>query len=299
MAQVIASEGFASFQDYYQNGQLSHFEQKHRRGGSFQVGMMMLDQDPSEFVDPPIDEFSVTAVIKSECRAELDFGDGWNTQQTYGHGFVGPHPPLRDCSFRISDKHYLIVAAVPTSIFIEQFDRIGIQNDPFDPVYGKLDHAPKQLNLLMSMWTAMESGGPANHLLVDGLFTALLGTMLQGDEQQLFASAPDIENRQLSGVIDYIEAHFDTPLLTSELAAIAAMSVAQFGRSFKAATGYSPHQYVTIRRVEHAKRMLCTGELTITQIAYCCGFSSAAHFATVFGRFVGATPSVYRTACCA
>lgn len=295
-AQVITSESFASFQAYYQDGQLSHFEQEHRRGGSFQVGMMLLEQDASEFVDPPIDEFAITAILTDTCSAEIDFGNGWTSQKTYCQGFVGPQPPLRDCGFRIFDDHRLLVAAVPTGILMEQFDRVGIRHDPFDPVYGEFDHSPTQLFLLNAMWSAMEFGGPANNLLVDGLFAALLGLMLQGNERRVFISGPDIESRQMAKVIDYIEAHYDTPLLTSELAAIAAMSVAQFGRSFKAATGCSPHQYVTTRRIEHAKAMLRSGQLTITQIAYSCGFSSAAHFATVFGRYVGTTPSVYRVA---
>jgi AraC family transcriptional regulator len=295
-AQVVSSNGFASFADYYQNGPLAHFQQEHRRGGSFQVSMLMVDQEPSEFFDPAMGEISIVGLLTPNCRAELDFGNGWTPRGTFGVDFVRPQPSLQECGFRIADSHRILAAYAPAAFLSEQFDRAGILSDPFAPLYGHLAHSPIQMYFLKAMWAAMEAGGHANNLLIDGLYTALLGHMMGGLEQHSFVVAPDVDNRQLAKVIDYIEAHFDTPLLTSELAAIAVMSIAQFGRAFKAATGYSPHHYVTLRRVEHAKHMLRANDLTITQIAYCCGFSSAAHFATVFGRHAGAPPSVYRAA---
>lgn len=293
---VISSEGFGSFAEYYQNGQLAHAPQEHRRGGSFKVGMFIVEQDPAEFTDPALDEIAITGVLSGDCRSAVDFGNGWTDTFIAMVDHVGLQPAHQDCSFRLTNPHKLIVASAKSQTVMEQYDRAGIRHDPFEPLYGNFAHSPKPMHLLKEMWNAMELGGPANNLLVDGLFTTLLSYMLNVDDHCAFLSTPHIDNHQLAKVIDYIEAHFDTPLLTSELAAIAAMSVAQFGRSFKAATGYSPHNYVTIRRIEHAKRMLRLGELTITQIAYCCGFSSAAHFATVFGRYVGATPSAYRAA---
>ena len=294
---VTTSAGFASFSDYYRDGQLSHFPQEHRQGGSFAIKMMRVDQAAAEFVDPGFDEFAVVGLLSENCRAELDFGDGWSGRQTVGVDFVGPQPANQDCGFRISDPHSLLVAFATGSFVRSQLERIGIYADPFRSLYSRLDHGPILMSYLKAMWKALETGGPANHLLVDGYYVAMLGQMLQDKtDQRAFAVVPDMANPQLARVIDFIEAHFEVPLLTSELAGIAAMSTAQFGRSFKSATGYSPHHYVTIRRVEHAKQMLRLGELTITQIGYCCGFSSAAHFATTFRQHVGLTPSGYRIA---
>jgi AraC-like DNA-binding protein len=294
---VRSSADFQSCVDYYQRGQLSHFPQEHRTGGSFGIQMMQVDQDAAEFFDPPFSDFGITGIVSKSVRAEIDFGNGWTQSQTFHGGFVGPQPVNQECGFRIRDAHSLIVAAASGQIVAQQLERIGITSDPFRSIYGNFDHSPAMMSLLKAMWAAMETGGPANNLLVDGYYIALLGQMLQDQtDRTAFALVPDLANPQLRRVIDYIEAHFDAPLLTSELAGIAAMSTAQFGRSFKAATGYSPHHYVTVRRVDHAKRMLRQGELTITQIAYCCGFSSAAHFATTFRQHVGIAPSNYRLA---
>lgn len=109
-AQVIASQDFTSFADYYRNGQLSHFKQEHRHGGSFQVSMLIVDQTRSEFVDPAIDEISITGLLTPDCRGEMDFGDGWSRQKTHGVGFVGLQPARQECSFRLADDHTLLVA---------------------------------------------------------------------------------------------------------------------------------------------------------------------------------------------
>jgi AraC family transcriptional regulator len=293
---ITAPAEFASFTDYYQ-GTLSHFPQEHRTGGSFEINMMQVEQDAVELIDPPIDQFTIVGLMSQTARVEFDAGDGWRPKHQLHKSFFGAQPANQTYGIRMYDPVRIMVAFAPAAIVRTQLERIGIYTDPFLRAYTDFSHKPASMNLFQAMWAAMDAGGPANNLLVDGCYIAILGHMMQEDaDLRAFAVVPDLAKPQLIRVIDYIEAHFDVPLLTSELAAIAAMSTAQFGRSFKAATGFSPHHYVTIRRIEHAKRMLRNGTLAITQIAFCCGFSSAAHFATTFQQHMGQPPSAYRTA---
>ena len=297
MAQVASSSSFASFSEYYQNGQLSHFPQEHRTGGSFGLQMLKVDQEADEFTDPPIDQVSIVGIRTTSARAELDFGDGWTSETTVYPGFVGPQPANQACGFRIRDASHLTAVFAPAKLVGRHLDEVGIAGDPFRSAYATLSHAPHVMQKMEAIWLALEEGGPANNLLVDGLFLALLGQMLvEQTDRRAFAAVPELGTPQLDRVVDYIEAHFDAPLLSAELAGIAGMSLAQFGRSFKAATGATPHAYVTLRRIEHAKRFLHGRDLTLTQIAFCCGFSSAAHFSSVFRRVTGNTPSAYRHA---
>jgi AraC family transcriptional regulator len=293
---VTAPASFANFTDYYQES-LAHFPQEHRAGGSFEINMMQVEQDAVELIDPPIDQFAVVGLMSHTARVEFDAGDGWRPKHQLHKSFFGAQPANQTYGIRMYDPVRIMVAFAPAAIVLNQLERIGIYSDPFLRAYTDFSHKPALLGLFHAMWVAMDAGGPANNLLVDGCYIAILGQMLQDDaDLRAFALVPDLAKPQLTRVIDYIEAHFDVPLLTSELAAIAAMSVAQFGRSFKAATGFSPHHYVTVRRIEHAKRMLRQRTLAITQIAFCCGFSSAAHFATTFQQHLGQSPSAYRTA---
>ncbi len=293
---VTTPAGFASFTDYYQE-KLAHFPQEHRSGGSFEVNMMQVEQEATELIDPPIDQFTIVGLMSQTARVEFDAGDGWRPKHQLHKSFFGAQPANQTYGIRMYDPVRIMVAFAPATIVSTQLERVGIYADPFLRAYTDFSHKPALMTLFQMMWAAMDAGGPANNLLVDGCYVALLGQMLQ-DEADLraFAVVPNLARPQLARVIDYIEAHFDVPLLTSELAAIAVMPTAQFGRSFKAATGYSPHHYVTVRRIEHAKRMLRQGDLTITQIAFCCGFSNAAHFTTTFHQHLGQPPSSYRIA---
>ena len=283
-----------SFAEYYQ-GELAHFPQEHRNGGSFEIEMFIVDQLATELLDPPIDQFSILGILTESATAELDAGDGWGRKLKCSKDFFGAQPANQTYGVRMYDPVRLIVAVAPAAMVRVQLERIGIYADPFVSSYTDYHHDTGLMSLMQAMWRALETGGPANNLFVDGCYVAMLGKMLKNQvDQHAFAVVPDLIRPQLARVIDYIEAHFDAPLLTSELAAIAAMSTAQFGRSFKSATGFSPHQYVTIRRIERAKRMLRQETLTITQVAFSCGFSSAAHFSTTFQQHTGSQPSAYR-----
>lgn len=78
------------------------------------------------------------------------------------------------------------------------------------------------------------------------------------------------------------------------LARSAHVSEAHFSRSFKAAFGETPHQYLLSRRMERAKALLRTGDLSVTDVCVAVGFSSLGSFSTQFHRFVGESPTAYR-----
>jgi len=51
---------------------------------------------------------------------------------------------------------------------------------------------------------------------------------------------------------------------------------------------------VVRQRIARARAFLATEELSISQISEMVGFRTPSHFATVFHRIVGVTPSAYR-----
>lgn len=259
------------------------------------MGMIEIEQDGHEFSDPPIAELSIVGLVEASGRGELDFGDGWTRPIKIQSGVFGPQPMNQRCNFRIEAGHKLLCAFVPAHHVIAQLTKIGVSHDPFRSLYARFSSDPGGLAHLRGMWNAMKIGGPANSLLIDAHLIALLGLMMiDAQDVQRFLSAPVLDNIKLARVIDYIETHFGAPLLITDLAAIAVMSAVHFGRSFKGATGYSPFQYLIRRRLEHSCRMLRSSGLTITEIAYACGFANPAHFSTVFSKAIGRSPSSYR-----
>jgi AraC-like DNA-binding protein len=100
--------------------------------------------------------------------------------------------------------------------------------------------------------------------------------------------------RHLLRVRDLIDRAYAEPLDISALARSASVSTAYFSRSFKAAFGETPHQYLMSRRMERAKALLRSGDVAVTDVCLAVGFTSLGSFSTQFRRFVGDSPSAYR-----
>ncbi|MGD0443876.1 MAG: AraC family transcriptional regulator [Edaphobacter sp.] len=98
----------------------------------------------------------------------------------------------------------------------------------------------------------------------------------------------------LRRVKEHMEEHLQNNLSLDELARKTHYSRGHFLRMFRAATGKTPHQYLTERRIERAKRILQEEEISLIDIAARCGFSSQSHMTRVFREQFGVTPSAFR-----
>lgn len=101
---------------------------------------------------------------------------------------------------------------------------------------------------------------------------------------------------RLRRVEQYVADHFDRCISLSELANVAGLSRMHFAAQFRAATGYRPREYLLYHRTEHAKTLLATTERPLAEIALAVGFSTQAHFSTVFKRISGESPARWRLA---
>jgi AraC family transcriptional regulator len=63
---------------------------------------------------------------------------------------------------------------------------------------------------------------------------------------------------------------------------------------FRKSTGESPHQFVLRHRIERGKEMLREQEARVLDVAIACGFKTQQHFARVFRRICGISPTEYR-----
>jgi AraC family transcriptional regulator len=99
---------------------------------------------------------------------------------------------------------------------------------------------------------------------------------------------------KLKQVTEFMHANLSDGISLTEIANSVQMGPCHFARAFKVSTGLSPHQYVLRRRIEAALKKLKEPHVEFADLAYDLGFSSQAHFSTVFHKLVGVTPSSYR-----
>ena len=95
---------------------------------------------------------------------------------------------------------------------------------------------------------------------------------------------------------DLIDRAFAEPLDLDTMALEAGYSRFHFARSFAAAYGETPRSYLTRRRIERAKTLLRTANLSVTEICFLVGFGSVGSFSSRFRELVGQSPSAYRAA---
>ena len=98
----------------------------------------------------------------------------------------------------------------------------------------------------------------------------------------------------LRGSKDLMDSTYAEPLDLDALARAAGYSRYHFLRVFRAAYGETPGRYLTRRRIERAKDLLRSANLTVTEICHLVGFSSLGSFSARFTELVGRTPSAYR-----
>jgi AraC-like DNA-binding protein len=93
---------------------------------------------------------------------------------------------------------------------------------------------------------------------------------------------------------DLMDARYAEPLDLAAMAAEAGFSRYHFAREFRTAFGETPGGYLSRRRVERAKDLLASANLTVTEICMVVGFSSLGSFSRRFTELVGCPPSAYR-----
>jgi len=101
-------------------------------------------------------------------------------------------------------------------------------------------------------------------------------------------------DNSISTAQDWLHENFHRPFPLDAPARRAGMSLRNFVRRFKQATGDSPLTYLQKLRVAAAKRLLENNHRTIQEISDAVGYQDVAFFRALFQRYTGSSPSAYR-----
>jgi AraC family transcriptional activator FtrA len=119
----------------------------------------------------------------------------------------------------------------------------------------------------------------------------------EGDQRQyVVAPAPVPTSGSLAGLLDWAGERLGQDLSLSVLARHAHLSPRTLDRRFREQLGVSPGRWLLGRRIDAARELLETTDLTTDAIATRVGLSSATNFRRRFHDAVGTTPTAYRRA---
>ncbi|WP_284314500.1 helix-turn-helix domain-containing protein [Labrys miyagiensis] len=102
--------------------------------------------------------------------------------------------------------------------------------------------------------------------------------------------------RNLNLVIEFIDKNLSKSLSLEDIASVCDLSSSHFTRLFRSSTSLTPHQYLLRRRIDTAQRLLIESGMSISEIAFECGFADQVHFTQTFRRFTGKAPGAFRKA---
>lgn len=151
--------------------------------------------------------------------------------------------------------------------------------------------------LLVEMSADLEDGSPIGQIYGETLASALAVYLLNRYAvrcQTPTAYKGGLPGYRLKRVLDYIADNLAEDLSLSQLATVAGMSPHYFSELFKQSMGRAPHSYVLLQRIKRAKQQLRDPERSVIQAGLEAGFQSPSHFARVFRKLVGASPSRFR-----
>ena len=169
-------------------------------------------------------------------------------------------------------------------------DRIEIVNR-----FGVCD--PQVQYIGFALLAELEAGSRAGRLYSESLGIALAVRLLEKySVSKPFISqySGGIPQHKLRLVTEYIRDNLDRKLTLAEISGIVGMNPYHLIRTFKQATGVTPHQYLRRSRIERAQILLTKSNLPIVGISQQVGFKDQSHFTKVFRKLTGVTPKTYR-----
>ena len=166
--------------------------------------------------------------------------------------------------------------------------------DEIERVSGNVIQLPEP-NVLHESIGEMLSCMRDDRRMNEGQTSALIYSMLMKLlENSGGSGAGGSGNPMVDRAINYIQTHLTDKLTVEEIASSTGYSPSYFSHMFSEETGLSPYQFVLKSRLDHAQQLLKTTRLTVQEIAFQCGFNSAANFCYTFKRMLGVSAHEYR-----
>ena len=159
------------------------------------------------------------------------------------------------------------------------------QSDPF--IYGTA----------LALKQELETNYGGCRLYAESLFNSLCAHLVQRYsmiEPHIKEYQDGLAPYKLKRVIELIGDRIGEDVTIEQMANCIDLSSAHFARKFKRSMGLTPHQYVVKQRIERVKQLLKEQKLSLSAIAFECGFTHQSHMGRIFKEQVGTTPKRYR-----
>lgn len=243
-----------------------------------------------EFRLPPGGELTLVLVISGSYRIESRAAGRWRGA-AYRPGSLGVTAPGRGVRLRWRAERPQAMESLHVRLSAGLIDQTlsayGVTPASLPDALTMDDDYVRATSGALAR--ALQEGAPP--LYADSLAHGLAAHLVHRSTHR---QAPPTGGLDATRVVDYMRAHLGDDLDLDRLAAVAATSKFHFVRGFRAATGLTPHRYLTVLRMRRAAERLRSTGHSVREIALLSGYESPSRFAAAFRREYGVSPSEFR-----
>jgi len=180
--------------------------------------------------------------------------------------------------------------------FKENFDRVEVEESLFTldskvmTCSGGLAGVDLMLRLIEEINGSSFSGEIADQMLHHPIRSAA------SPQRSTMGRSTETMRPLLREAMTLNENNIEEPLTVPQIAKVLGVSQRQLERQFKKNVGCTVVQFGLLKRLQNARLLLISTDMSIRQIATASGFNTMSHFAFSFGKFFGRRPSDYREA---
>lgn len=157
-----------------------------------------------------------------------------------------------------------------------------------------IGHSNEITALFARILEEAKNAEPNSPLITSSLLSAALGIMSRL-AIHIIPEDPLRNHEKIAPAISAINSDCTSKLGVDEYAKMCNLSTSYFTHLFTKNTGYSPLEYKTRQRINIAKNLLSTTNLSVKEISTVLGFKDPLYFGRCFKRTTGQSPSEYRT----
>ncbi|SCW67654.1 Transcriptional regulator GlxA family, contains an amidase domain and an AraC-type DNA-binding HTH domain [Ancylobacter rudongensis] len=174
------------------------------------------------------------------------------------------------------------LSAVTDKLFVDEGDLLSCA--------GSTAAIDLGLYLVTRHCGAAKANQAVRHMMLQGMRPPSL------PQPHFVADLAKVTDARVHQAVHFMEQRLDDPPSMDAVARYVGCSTRQLERAFAAALGIAPAAFQRQLRTHYACWMLENSPRSITEIAFDCGFSDAAHFSREFRNAFAASPRQYRSA---
>jgi len=183
------------------------------------------------------------------------------------------------------------------NVVIENFNNLWVTPSDVEPVFDTLTYKDRIHTLMLELHEESCSRRAGFYRICNNLVENLIVLIIRAVNEKhkiLNLSDTGLPAVLVKNVNDYINVNFSQKITLDDMARNFNVSLYHISHTYKQLTGSTPIQHLINRRIEEAKRLLVTTEMSIHDIAMRIGYENPNHFYLPFKKITGLTPNEYR-----